>query len=99
MITSFAYVVFRFTNTMLLLSPSNDGSKSFQSNYKQEAIMIVRSIESKNYLNFLTRVKEVHLSPPVLRTQLGRGKAAEHVGALMVIGHQDHCAQSHGAGP
>ncbi len=25
--------------------------------------MIVRTIESKNYLNFLTRVKEVHLSP------------------------------------
>ena len=25
--------------------------------------MIVRTIESKNYLNFLNRIKEVHLSP------------------------------------
>jgi predicted transcriptional regulator len=39
------------------------GLKSFPSNDKQEAIMIVRTIESKNYLNYHTRVKEVHLSP------------------------------------
>ncbi len=45
------------------LRPRHDGSKSLHTNYKKGTVMIVRSIESKNYLNFLNRIKEVHLSP------------------------------------
>ena len=50
------------------------GLKSFQTNYKQEAIMIVRTIESKNYLNFVTRVKYVEPSEKTEQffTQLGQ---------------------------
>jgi hypothetical protein len=39
------------------------GQRAFMPATNGGFTMLVRTIESKNYLNFLTRVKEVHLSP------------------------------------